>query len=483
MSKFLSNSLKLFSATLAGQILGIIVTPFLTRLYTPSDYGIFQLFFSIVSLIAIVSCFSYDSAIQLPKKDEDAAGVVVLCLFLIGFTAFIVTILIIVFSSNIEQLLNIPSISRYLFLLPIAIIANSIAYVLVSWMSRRDEFGTIAKANLLSSISGKGVSLGSGIISPSPFGLIFGTIFNDVTIAAIALRKTFTELHLFKNISYQSLKQLAFRYKKFPQYIAGANLAGSASVQITPFMLAIFFSPIVVGYYAIAYMVMILPSKLIGNSIASVFFRKASAEKNLTGSIATIVKAVHSRLISIGIFSCLILMIIGPELFAYALGVEWYTAGVYAQILAPWFFVAFISTPLMSIFNVLEMQGANFWFNILLLITRILVLIISGLLGNPILGLILLSGTGVIFWSWMNMYLLKIAGVPINDEIKEIIRYLLFSSLVCLPLIFAKFYSVKTIFLIFITVIISVLYYTTVLSRDKQLKDGLVNSLKNIFHK
>lgn len=483
MSMFLSNVIKLFSATLAGQILGIIVTPFLTRLYTPSDFGIFQLFFSIVNLIAIISCFSYHSAIQLPKKDEDAANIVVLCLALVGITTFFITIFFFILSSSIEKVLNAPGLSHYLLLFPIAIIANSMTFILISWLSRREEYGSIAQATIYSSISGKGVSLGSGIISPSPFGLILGTIVNDATIAVMLLRKTVSKLDLFQKVSYQNIKQLAIRYKKFPEYNAVANLAGTGAVQVTPFMLAIFFSPIIVGYYAVVHMIMILPSKLMGNSLSSVFFQKACAEKNLTGSIADVVKAVHTRLISIGMFSSLIIMIIGPELFAFCLGAKWFDAGVYAQILAPWFFVAFISTPLMSIFNVLEMQGANFWFNILLLITRVIVLIIAGLFGDPILGMILLSGTGVFFWSWMNMYSLKIAGVSVRRGIQEIIRYLFFGLFICIPLIIAKYYSVSPTMLIAVAIFVSLVYYMVIIHHDTELKTGIINSIQNILHK
>ena len=176
-------------------------------------------------------------------------------------------------------------------------------------------------------------------------------------------------------------------------------------------------------------------------------------------------------------------MIIGPELFTFALGSQWATAGVYAQIITPWIFVAFISTPLMSIFNVLEMQGANFWFNILLLITRVGCAHYCRCIWRSRSGLVLLSATGIIFWGWMNMYTLKIAGVPVRDEIYEIIRYLLFGTLVCLPLIIAKYYSVSTILLIIIALVLAAVYYSVIISRDIQLKQGLFSALKNILQK
>lgn len=457
--------------------------PFISRLYSPADFGVFQIFFSIVSLIAMIACFSYHSAIMLPKKDEDAANIVILCIFLIAITSIISTFFFFVFSGYIEIALNTPGISQYFFLLPLAIFINSIAYVLGYWLSRREQFSTIAQANLYSSISGKAVSIGYGSISPSPFGLILGTIINDATILAVTLRRTLAEAHLFRNVSYERIKQLALRYKKFPQYNTIANLASIASTQAIPFALAFFFSPIVVGYYAITYMVIVLPSKLMGNSIETIFFQKASVEKSLTGSAQRIVRTIHKRLISIGMFTCLLLMIIGPELFSFVLGAQWSTAGVYAQILAPWFFVTFISSPLGSIFNIFEKQQVSLRFSVFLLISRIIVLVISGLLHDPILGMLLLSSTGVIFWGWMNMYLLKIAGVSNCDALREIMRYLVFGVFVCLPLLIAKYYSVSSNLLLVIAVVMMMFYYLAIVYRDTQLKEELLNILGINMHK
>ena len=482
MSKFLANVIKLGSATLVGQILGIILTPVLSRLYTPADFGMFQLFFSIVSLIAVISCFSYYSAILLPKKDEDAAHIVVLCFFLIGFTAIVTTVFLLFFSGTLERVLNAPGLSNYILLIPLSIICNSGAYVLNYWLARREEFTTIAKANIYSSLTSKSVSISSGIISPSPVGLIFGAIINDATIFFVCLRRTIADYNYFRNISFEKLKQLAYRYKKFPLYSVGTDLAGSATMQVIPFMLAFIFSPLIVGYYAMAFLVIKLPYKVIGNSIATVFFQKASAEKNLTGSIQKTMKAVNSRLISIGMFACVIVMIVGSELFTFALGNQWYMAGVYAQIFAPWFFVGFISTPLGSIFNVLEKQDIKMGFNILILISEIFVLYISGFLGNPIIAMLLLSATGTIFLSWMTVYLLKIAGVSIRDVIGELLKYLILSLSVAIPLIVAKYYSISSTLLIVISIILSIVYYLIIVYQDTQLKEGLLNSIRKIIN-
>ena len=81
------------------------------------------------------------------------------------------------------------------------------------------------------------------------------------------------------------------------------------------------------------------------------------------------------------------------------------------------------------------------------------------------------------------MYILKIADVSVLDAIEEIIRYFLISLVFCLPLIIAKYYSQTNIFLIIIGIVTSVLYYGVIILMDVQLKQGLINSLKNFSQK
>jgi len=483
MSKFLSNMIKLSTSTLTGQMLGFLVTPLFSRLYSPADFGLFQLFVSIVGIIAPVSCLSYFYAILLPEKDEDSATVVVLCSFLIAVTSFVTTIFLFFFSDYIEKILHAPGFTMYLVLLPFAIGFSSFAYMFGYWLSRREEFGTIAKANIYSSFAGKGITAGYGFIAPSPFGLIFGSMVNDATICVIFGRKILDGFLIFANTSYEKIWQLALRYKKFPLYSMSSDLAGNASVQVTPFLLALFFSPVIVGYYSMAYLILRLPSKLIGNAIGTVFFQRASSEKNLTGSVKTVVKLVHTRLLSLGMFACLIVIIIGPELFSFILGARWETSGMYAQIFAPCFFVAFISTPLGFIYNVLEEQAVSLWFNLLLLGSSLVALVIGGLSGNPVVGMILLSAAGVIFWGWMNMYSLKIAGVPMREAGIEMGKFFAAGVCACLPLIAGKLLSLPSNLLILIAAVLSFFYYSVIVWYDLQLRTGFFRFFEGIFRK
>src|SRR5690606_12901013 len=106
MPGFVSNILKLVSASLVSQVLGIVLIPILTRLCAPDDFGSLQIFMSLVSIVVIVSTFSYHFAIMLPKEDEDAAHIMALTVLLIVATSLVTVLVLYVLMGHLGGLLG-----------------------------------------------------------------------------------------------------------------------------------------------------------------------------------------------------------------------------------------------------------------------------------------------------------------------------------------------------------------------------------------
>lgn len=311
MSRFITNVLKLVSGSVIAQALGILLVPIISRLYSPGDFGVFQVFVAIAGILAVLSCLSYQLAIMLPKEDEDSANIVALCFILVCATSVISGGVFILLSGWVGEVLNTPEISRYLIFLPVIVFLNGLFLVINYWLSRRVRFGALATAQVANSVSSKAVQIGAGIGGASPLGLILGQIAGYGAALLVMLRRIREDLSLFQAVTPGRIKELAKRYKRFPLFTSWSTVANSLSIQAAPLMLAAFFSPAVVGFYGMAHMVVNMPMSLIGSASGQVFFQKASEEKNRTGSVKTVVREVHQRLVSIGIFPILVLMIIG----------------------------------------------------------------------------------------------------------------------------------------------------------------------------
>ena len=69
------NILTLMTGTTIAQAIPIAISPILTRIYTPEDFGIFAIFLAITLIIGSIANGHYEQAIMIPKKDEDAINI------------------------------------------------------------------------------------------------------------------------------------------------------------------------------------------------------------------------------------------------------------------------------------------------------------------------------------------------------------------------------------------------------------------------
>ena len=67
-SEFGRNSAKLLSSNAIAQIIGLLIYPILSRLYSPDDFGLVNLFLSIGGVITLFATAEYQYAIMLPKS-------------------------------------------------------------------------------------------------------------------------------------------------------------------------------------------------------------------------------------------------------------------------------------------------------------------------------------------------------------------------------------------------------------------------------
>ena len=79
---FFRNVALLAIGSASAQALSFLLTPVLSRLYGPDDFGLFGCFFALTGVISSVVTLQYSQALVLPEHDHEAAG-----LFLAGAAA------------------------------------------------------------------------------------------------------------------------------------------------------------------------------------------------------------------------------------------------------------------------------------------------------------------------------------------------------------------------------------------------------------
>ena len=418
---FASDVLKLVGGTAIAQALGILASPIITRLYGPEALGLSALFASITGIIAVVVCLRYELAIMLPEKDEDAANLLALSLFLAVLMSGISAIVIWLNEDTLLSLLNAQELKQLFWLVPISVLLSGFFLALNYWNSRTKRFGRLSIARVTASVATTGTQLGAGFSGHAIGGSLIGAGLLGSAISTLMLGGLIWRddgWGLIKAFSLKNIKVGLKRYSKFPLFDSWSALLNSSSWQLPIFLLSSSFSPTVVGYYALGMMVLQLPTSLIGSAISQVFFQRG-AQAKFDGSLPALVEATFLRLAVIGPLPVVLLSMTGEDIFIVIFGATWAEAGVYAQILSIWIFFVFVTSPISTVFSILEKQRSFLIFNILLFCTRAAALIFGGLLGDARIALIIFSAVGVIDYVGMGLWILHKVGIPISNVLKS----------------------------------------------------------------
>ena len=483
-SSFGANVLKLAAGSAFAQGLGVLVAPVITRLFAPEAFGVAALFASITGIVGVIACLRYQLAIMLPKTDEDAANLLGVSLFFVLVITGL-TILAVLFAGNhISQMLSSPELSKYLRLVPVAVFINGTFLAFNYWNSRTKHFGRLSIARVVSSVATQTTKLGAGFAGFVSGGVLIGTSILGQLVSAIILGGQILrdDGRLFKaHIRWKKMIAGLKRHKKFPIYSTWSALINTASHQLPMWFLAFYYSPNIVGFYSVAILVVSVPMRLVGDSLAQVFYQEVSNTYNQTGEMKNVVEKVLKRLISFGIFPALLLMLVGKELFIIVLGTQWAEAGVYVQILIPFLFLQFISSPLSTVLAVLERQRSYMIFDTILFGARLVALIGGGMTGNVLITIALFSLASVLCYCFLGYWILLRAGVSVKHTLSNSARYVQY----CIPMIcimaLAKWGLVlKPVYILLLGSLTATHYYISILREDKILRDA-AKRMFNIF--
>jgi len=75
---FTKAVLTLITGSSIAQLVSFAVSPLLTRLYAPEDFGVFQIFSSISGIAGVIATGRLEMAIMLPKERQNAINIFIL---------------------------------------------------------------------------------------------------------------------------------------------------------------------------------------------------------------------------------------------------------------------------------------------------------------------------------------------------------------------------------------------------------------------
>jgi len=401
---FIRNVAAVATGTIVVQIIVIIASPFITRLYGPEAFGVLGIFVAMIAIFSPLATLTYSTAIVLPDNASEAKGIAVIALITATTLSLLIAIVLLLFKPLLVPLFNLESVADYLFLLPVAIILMAVVQILHQWLIRTGQFRKIASLSIYKALIVNGSKVGVGFIHATAAVLIVlatlgylihAVLFYIGTRGVSALKRPGSIWS--ENLNLEQLKHLAGKYRKFPFYRAPQMLLNALTKSLPLLLLAYFFTPVAAGFYAIGQRVLLLPSGIIGKSIGNVYYPRIAKAANNKEDFRPYIRKATLGMAALAAVPILVIVLFGPVLFEFVFGFEWRMAGHYARWLSFLVFFDFILHPGKDAMLVYGFQKMLLGFEIAGLMLKTVMLVVGFyVFKDEIIALLLFSMSGVL---------------------------------------------------------------------------------------
>lgn len=328
---------------LIAQLIPIVLSPIITRLYDENAVAEITGLVSFSSILLVFSSLKIENAIVLENDNSKAKEVVLLTMALSVIYAIISIVIVLVFQDQIAKIFKVTRIIKYI---PLYILSYSLLNILNFWFVRLKKFKLKAYSKLIESIFYVIIlCLLYSVIGKNQYGLAFGKIFG-VLIAFLTLFK-YSKIKI-KRVPIVNLKKLLIKYKEFPIHNAPSNLINVIGLQLLIVFIGAYFSKENFGFFGLANMVILIPISFISQSVGSIFFQKIS-ENFILKKYSFVKKTFYQTLIMLLIIAVPIYIIIysfSEQLFVFVYGENWLMSGKIAKMLALVFLFQMTVSPL-----------------------------------------------------------------------------------------------------------------------------------------
>ena len=372
------NVLTVMTGTVIGQLIPVLATPLLSRLYSAEQFGILALYMSISALFVLIASGRYEMAIMLPPEKEKANNLVGLSLSFTVLTTLLSVVIVGIFRELFAHWFKAESLGRYLMLIPVSVFAMGIYQTFYNWALREKLFKVISSSRIVQSIGTVVASLIIGWTQTFVQGLIIGFIAGQF-LGAIYI---FIIIHVRQPIEwgvirYQRIREVAHEFRDFPRINIFHALLDTLQNYGLNILISISFGNQVLGWFSFSYRILRAPLAIVGSAYSQVLYSEVNTMKiNGTPFKPLLIKSIRKiMLICFPFF--LVLLFFAPFIFKIAFGDEWEQAGVLTRLLIPWLVMNFLASPISQVPNIMGQQRKAFLINLIGVLAAFAGLILS----------------------------------------------------------------------------------------------------------
>jgi O-antigen/teichoic acid export membrane protein len=345
--EFTRYSVTLLSTSTLAQIIGLVVYPLLTRMYTPEDFGVLNVLLSVAGLLAIVSTGRYEPALVLEKDDASAKSLLQLIL-LISLAVFAVGQLVFtLFAHPISAIFkSADGIECWLPILPLLVLMMGLWQALNHYCIRQKKFNVVGENNLVKSSLNAGLKLLFGYAGKLRSGLVLSTLISWFSALLLSLFRVRKYLKGLFNMDKNQMREMAVKYANFSKFELPQAVSNMLAGNLPLLMLPLCFGMDEVGLFSLALTIGFYPVGVFTGSMDQVLYKRMVEQRQQNEEVLPMIARFCRRTFLVLLPFFVLFFFIAEWFFSVVFGAQWTLAGTYFKIMLPWLFVVTMTASL-----------------------------------------------------------------------------------------------------------------------------------------
>jgi O-antigen/teichoic acid export membrane protein len=361
---FLRNVSIMLTGSAAGQLVSVLLSPVLTRIFSPQQFGVLSIYTALLTILVVIASLRYELALTLAASEEEAINLVAVCICALLATTFMVGAASLAFPEEWVKILWTNPYESYrqngyrgLFILGFFCLGGY--YVALYFATRAEAFAAIARTRIYQGVTGPLSQIALGLGGFGAPGLLIGSILGQSAgTFGLFYGQIGRNRALLRAISWSRMMALARRYSRFPLVASWAALIDAAGGnQLLYLVVSVQYSPAIAGFIFLAERIVARPLSLIGTSILQVFVGEAG--KMVSADPAKLrarFYQVVTRQFGLALAWIMLANVAGATFFPTVFGSDWGDAVIYLQAMSLAYLAQAIVLPVFHTLQILERQ-------------------------------------------------------------------------------------------------------------------------------
>lgn len=380
-----------------AQVIALAAYFILMRIFSPDDYGLYNIFYSYIEVLIILSTLKYELAVVVADDDREANDLAGLTLRINTLASLLLLTIVLVLWLTGMLPGNFAQLGWMVLLIPPMVFFCGTSRVYGALFNRMHRYRSIAVNETVNAGTGALLKIVLGLLGMLQAGMPVGTVAGRA-IANITYRVKLRQLG--RTPSFHGDRTAAFsvmrKHRNFPFFVASKDFINSLSYNLPFLWLALYFDRAEVGLFALALTFTFRPANLLNNAIEKVYYARTAEGVRQGEPVGRMISRMLLVVNAIALPVCILAWFAAEPVFSFCFGGRWAGCGVYVRALLPWIFLSLSATPLTFISNVFSTQRIEFYFYLVLLALRVAAIAIGVSAGGFLLAIRLYAAAGAL---------------------------------------------------------------------------------------